>query len=227
MKKVSFKTTKNIFLKSITILLTIGFFTTSCSKKDNPVPVVVDTKLALPASLENNTLLTVPDATQNTSACGSGAEPGIAESTIVIDKEGIIGDGTKVSVELDLSDEYAGEVVVELITPSGATCGLIKRIGTTTNTNCGSNIDFVAGNKLTFNFGFNNVVLNNPIATGNYGQLAGTSTFPSTVQITSLNTFFSGKNIKGNWKLKVYDTSVGDLCKLNAWKLKFDTGALQ
>ncbi len=227
MKSLNIKNLKNNSLKPILLLLAIGLFTISCSKKDEPIPVVVDTKLALPASLENNTLLTVPDATQNTGQCGSGVNFGMAENTITIDKDGVISDASKVSLELDLSDVFAGEVVIELVSPSGNTCAVIKRIGTINTSSCGSDNDFVSGNKLTFNSAFTNTTIANPVATGNYAPLIGNNTFPMTIPAVPLNTFFNGKNIKGVWKIKAYDFGVGDILKVHSWKLKFEAGALQ
>ena len=57
MKKSNFK-----FILSI-VLFTIAF---SC-KKEEP-----DTRLVLPAILENNIPLPIPDATNNTGSCGGG-----------------------------------------------------------------------------------------------------------------------------------------------------------
>ena len=87
--------------------------------------------------------------------------------------------------------------------------------------------DFITGNKLTFNAAFA-TPLAGPYATGNYAPTQGVGiAFPSAVFLTPLTTFLTGKNIKGVWKLKVYDCGVGDQATLNAWKLKFDAGALQ
>lgn len=189
--------------------------------------IAADTKLSLPATLENTTALSVPDATNNTGDCGSAVNMGSAESTINITSGGYIADPTKVSIEVDLAHTYSGDVVLELIAPGGASCGLIKRIGATTDTSCGSSADFITGNKLTFNAAFA-TPLAGPYATGNYAPTQGTGiTFPTAVFLTPLTTFLNGKNIKGVWKLKVYDCGVGDQATLNSWKLKFDAGALQ
>jgi subtilisin-like proprotein convertase family protein len=219
------------FQTKIAILMLL-FLSISCNKDDDsaptPTPVPVDTRLVLPATLENNTVTDVPDAT-GSGECGNSVTPGTIESKIVIDKDGIISNPTKVSVELDLSHPFGGDLVVQLIAPSGESCALIKRIGTTTtsDTSCGNTTDFVAGNKLTFNATFTNTTFASPIITGNYAPLTGLSTFPSTVPLVSLTSFFTGKNIKGEWKIKMYDFGKADVGKLNSWKLKFEAGALQ
>jgi subtilisin-like proprotein convertase family protein len=223
------KTLKN----AISILVLI--IMTSCSK-DNPVeptsePVaIVDNRLVLPATLENNILFDIPDAINTTGYCGNRTTPGIVESKIVIDKDGEIGTASKISIELNLSHPNAGDLMAELIAPSGESCALIKRIGANSDTDCGTNKDFVLGNKLLFNSAVPiNVFLagSTTFPAGNYAPLIGTSTFPTNVPAISLNDFFTGKKIKGTWKIKMYDFGVDDVGKLIAWKIKFEAGALK
>lgn len=212
MKESNFKLILSI------VLFTIAF---SC-KKEEP-----DTRLVLPAILENNIPLPIPDATYNVSGCGSGVGPGSAENTIEITADGIIADPSKLSIEVDLSHAYGGDVVLELFTPSGESCGLIKRIGALENTSCGTKADFIAGNKLVFNSSFVNL-LTDPFASGNYAPTGSlTSDFPTNVNMIPLSTFLLGKNIKGTWKMKMYDFGSTDAGTLNSWKLKFSTGALE
>lgn len=226
----------NFVIKSITntiaILLIITIF--SCSKDNDNMPVepvtISDNKLKLPATLENTTVLNIPDAINNTGYCGNRTTPGFVVSTIVIDKDGVIGAASKVSIELDLSHSNGGDLLVELIAPSDESCALIKRIGAVADFDCGTNKDFILGNKLIFNSAFAiNIFLANATTfpAGNYSPMIGTSTFPVNVPAISLNDFFTGKNIKGTWKIKIYDFGVEDVGKLIAWKIKFEAGALQ
>jgi len=211
---------------ALLIILAISCSSDSSDNSDSPP----DTRLVLPAILENNTQLVVPDARFVANDCANGVAPGIAENTIGITADGIIADPSKVSIEVDLSSTWSGEVVLELFTPSGDSVGLIKRIGTVDDDDCGFNGVFTAGNKLTFNSA-NETRLASPYPTGNYKPSSGTSTFPTSVAMIPLATFLKDKNIKGAWKIKVYDygTLAANLSttKLNSWKLKFDTGALQ
>ena len=242
--KINVKTTIQEYQKTIfkTTIAIIALATTilSCSKSDDEptqAPPVTNTKLALPAVKENNTELAVPDGVTipggSGSTCGSGVNPGLLSNAIEIDKDGIIGNPSKVTIEIDLTASYVGEVIVEIFTPSGESCALIKRPGTVvggilTNNPCGAINDCVKGNKLSFNATFTDVALPSAVLqTGNYGQLVGENTFPVTVPVVPLNTFFMNKNIKGTWRLRVYDHNVGDRVTLNAWKIKFDVGALK
>ncbi len=226
-------------IKNTIAIIALATTILSCSKDDDapPAAVVADTKLTLPAVKENNTELAVPDGVTIPggfgSTCGSGVNPGLLSNAIEIDKDGIIGNPSKVTIELDLTASYIGEVIVEIFTPSGESCALIKRPGTVvggilTNNNCGAINDCVKGNKLSFNTTYTDVALPSAVLqTGNYGQLVGENTFPVTVPVVPLNTFFMNKNIKGTWRLRVYDHNVGDRVTLNAWKIKFDVGALK
>ncbi|MEZ0006091.1 subtilisin-like proprotein convertase family protein [Flavobacterium sp. 28YEA47A] len=208
------------------LMFLLALMLVNCSKDDNSEKPPEDTRLALPATLENNTPLPIPDATNLTGACGSNATPGSAENSIEITADGIIANPSKVSIEVDISHTFGSDVVLELFTPSGDSVGLIKRIGAANNTVCGTDADFIAGNKLVFNSA-NTTLLAAPFVSGNYAPTSGMGTFPTTVMMTPLATFLTGKNIKGVWRMKMYDCGVDDTGKLNSWKLKFDTGALQ
>ncbi len=224
------KTLKN------TIAIALLIFVVSCSKKDEPSPPAEESKLALPAALSNNTLFLIPDATSTkpTTYCGSDAQPGSVVSEIVIDKDGIIKDASKVTVEIDLEHKYGGEIIIELFAPNGASCGLLKRAFSFSDSHClvSKDLKFISGNKLSFNSLFTDnftlLLANNIVPTGNYKPTAADAgTYPAAVLMTPLNTFFTGKNIKGIWKIKAYDCSKYDAGKLNSWQIKFDTGALE
>lgn len=218
------------FLKSKIIitmaaLLLLSFSVNSCSKDDEPSEP--DTRLALPATAENLTSFPIPDATANTGNCGSAANLGSVVSAIEITADGIIADPSKVTIQLDIAHTWAGDVIAELICPNGESCGLIKRINSITDVSCSFGADFIAGNKLNFNSSFINTTLTSPVSTGDYAQLHGASTFPTSVPMPMLGNFLKDKNIKGTWKIKIYDSGVGDTGTLKEWKLKFETGALK
>lgn len=218
-------------MKILKIIFAIAILTISisCSKDDPAIkdePTVIDTKLKLPAIFQNNTLTNIPDCTVS----GNVKTPGLVESTIEIKSDGIIADPSKVVLELDLSHQWSGDIVVELIAPSGENCGIIKRIGTTSDTSISSSIDFVLGNKLKFNSLHSTFLLpqiGSGILAGNYAPSRGASSIPFSVPMTALNTFLMDKNIKGNWTIKIYDYENNDFGNLNSWKLYFEAGALQ
>lgn len=205
-----------------------------CSKDDDqPTAVYVNPNLlATPATLENNEPLIILDATTGNSGCGSGAIPHPVENSIVIDKEGKISDASKVTIEVNLAHTYCGDLVVELIAPDGSNCALIKRLGSSIDTSCGNDAKFVAGNIFRFNSTFDtpiNIIdlLNGNVDGGNVAPSSGTSTFPIAAPIISLESFLTGKDIKGTWKLRIADYGVGDTGSLIDWKLKFDPGSVQ
>ena len=227
-------------MKTLKIILAILTFISisSCSKNDEPtITPVVDTKLALPTILSNDTMFPIPDATgpnNGLASCGIDAQPGSVVSEIVIVKDGIIKDASKVTVEIDLEHLYISEIVIELIAPNGESCGLLKRAYAAGDNSCTNptKLKYKIGNKLSFNSlftgDFSLLVAPGNVPTGNYKPIGPSlGTYPVAILMTPLNTFFTTKNIKGIWKLKAYDCSKGDIGKLNSWKIKFDTGALE
>ena len=191
--------------------IALSILAISCSKKEDakpPPPSVAFEKA-------NTTVTAIPDY--------SGTTLGIVEVPITIDNEVIVADGSKIYIELDLTHTFVTDLAIELITPSGDSLGLIKRLNGAGN--------FLAGNKLVFNSSYTITIANNStsILGGNYKP-----TFNSNLAILPINlvekpmtTFFNGKSIKGIWKIKAYDCALRDIGSVNAWKIKFDTGALQ
>jgi subtilisin-like proprotein convertase family protein len=234
-KKINQWVSKN--LKTTLVILISSLFATSCSKSEDVVQDMKDTKLVLPVKLENNTTVNVPDATTifaGGGTCGSDVNPGLAVSSIVIDKEGVISDVSKVSIEVDISHQAIGQLVVELVNPLGESIGLMKRHDCQTDNQCGSSIAMLEGNKVNFNStattnNFSIFQFGGVLPTGNYLPIGpGTTQFPAYVPRISLDTFLLNKNIKGTWKLRVYDFGVGGgNSKLHAWAIKLAAGALQ
>ena len=199
---------------SLLIILVIS----SCSKSNTENP-----KIPSPSfEYAYNIVTAIPDA--------NAISVGVAETIINIDKDEIIADGSKITIELDLTHSYISDLAIELIAPSGESLGIIKRIATTTTTiNTGIGV-FVLGNKLDFNSTFtteiSSAVFNN-IPQGSYKATFGKNITPAEVVEKPFDDFFKNKRIKGIWKLRVYDCINMDTGALNAWKIKFDAGALQ
>lgn len=163
-------------------------------------------------------------------SCGSGATAGSVTTTINVPITGTITDPTKVTINLDLTHTWLGDVVAQLGTPSGTSCALIKRMGATSDISCGDSSDFAAGNILSFNAA-NTTTINvaTPGATqsipgGSYAPTGGTSSYPNTIPLCSLSTFLNGIAVNGNWTMTLYDNGEEDTGALNAWELVFTTG---
>lgn len=216
-----------IFLKITVVLLTI----LSCSKNEEALPVLND-KLQLPASFGNNTEMIIPDAVYVSGNCGNQTTSGTVENSINIDKSGIITNVNKVTVELDLSHNFAGDLAIQLIAPSGKTFGLIKRLGSTDDSGCGVGSRFIGGNSIVISSDYSLPAIyapsNTTIPPGNYHATEGSTSYPN---MLILGTYSSLKdeNIKGVWKLKAQDFGVGANTRgsVVSWKLKFEVGALQ
>ena len=209
---------KTDFLR-ILLVFASGVATLACSKKDDsPVPVP-----PTPPQTEwsNTTLTVIPDEASGIN--GSVFVP------INVTREGIIGNGSKVSVEIDLEHTYALDVAVQLIAPSGETVGLIKRI---VNSSGAGRDNFKAGNKLVFKSTFTTLIPITGITTtdipgGNYKPTFGTILNPTDVSESPMDAYFLNKNIKGVWKLQFYDCESGDVGSVVAWKITFEDGSLQ
>ncbi|MES2748735.1 MAG: proprotein convertase P-domain-containing protein [Bacteroidota bacterium] len=164
--------------------------------------------------------------------CGSNSlTPGNTSSTITVPITGTITDPTSLTINLDLTHTWIGDLVVDVETPANTKCVLLKRMGATgatPDTDCGDNSNFAAGNVLSFkssnttliDFAAGTTAYNIP--TGNYAPtgLAPTA-YPNTYTLCDLTTFFNGVAIMGDWKLNVRDSGGGDTGNINSWSLVF------
>jgi len=204
-----------------TLMICLAFAMTACSSDDSePIPVKVP---SAKIEVENLTAKTIPDAVSPTN-------PGEMTSAVTVESEGIITDASKISIKLDLQHTFAGDIVIQIFAPSGQSCTLMKRVG---STNAGSSRDLLSGNPLTFNT-LATVTINEEaigsaavnIPAGMYLPGNGFNVTPDVVVMSDLSAFLTGKSIKGQWIVKVNDYNPVDSGKLNNWKLVFDTGAL-
>lgn len=163
-------------------------------------------------------------------SCGSGATAGSVTTTLNVPLTTTITDPTKVTINLDLTHTWLGDVVAQLGKPDGTSCALIKRMGATTDTSCGDSSDFAAGNILSFNAA-NTTTINvatpgasQSIPGGSYAPTGGTSTYPSTIPLCNLSTFLNGAAVNGNWSMTFYDNGQDDTGTANGWQLIFSAG---
>ncbi len=166
--------------------------------------------------------------------CGSNsATPGLTTSTIVVPLTGNLANPASLSINLDLTHTWIGDLTVEIETPTATKCALLKRIGATgatPDTDCGDNSNFAIGNILSFNstnvtpidFAAGTTAYNIP--GGSYAPTGADPTvYPNTASLCDLTTFLNGQPISGTWTLHVRDSGGGDTGTINGWSLVFTT----
>lgn len=179
---------------------------------------------------QNNTATGLAVAESRSSGCGMGVQPGVQMSDINVPISGIIGDPSKVTIEMGLSASWAGDVQIDLISPTGEAITLIRRLAASSNTACGNSGDFIPGNLLSFNSANTNPInltgINGtiPIPAGFYAPSYGIAKYPAYIP-GNLTTFFTGLSISGNWRLMLYDFGDGEPSIINNWKISFAPGA--
>ncbi len=216
-------------MKILKTIIAIAILSISCSKEEDvpviiPEPQVEDTTLKLPATFTNNIRTALFDGNNNS------PELGITESQITLDKDGIIKRSSLISIQIDLSHDNANDISVVLVAPDGASCTLIKRID-------GATVLFVTGNILDFNSQYPNAIPTDAsippnqaqfVSAGKYKPTFGSNPSPMQVAILpTMSNFFYNKNIKGIWKLKIYDSNSSFIGTLNSWSIKIVNGAFE
>lgn len=179
---------------------------------------------------QNTTPTTAVDGTQRAGTCGGSTQPGVNMSSITIPITGTIVDPSKITVNLDISAGWLGDVAAELITPSGEAITLIRRLGAASFSSCGDSSSFVAGNILGFNSANTNAIdhlavgVDVAIPAGNYAPSYGPAKFPQH-HPGVMSTFLTGKSLNGEWRLLIYDYGFSDPTTLNSWQIVIASGA--
>ena len=143
-----------------------------------------------------------------------------------------ISDPSKVTVNLDLTHTWSGDVTVGLVVPGGPVTGaiaLLKRIGSTTPTGVGSSANFGAGNVLSFNSAATGTIVppvgtNLLIPTGIYLPTVSATLNPTAYTVADLSATFTNLAVNGTWSLVFLDSAAGDTGTLNNWQIVFDAG---
>lgn len=180
---------------------------------------------------QNTTATTPVDGITREGSCGGLTQPGVNMSKITIPNTitGNITDPSKFTVNLGISAAWLGDVAVELITPSGEAITLIRRIGAVNLNSCGDSSSFIAGNILGFNSANTSPIdaaavgVGLPIPAGNYAPSYSTAKFPNH-HPGVMSTFLTGKQIRGDWRLIIYDYGSGDPTTLNSWQIVLGAG---
>ena len=179
---------------------------------------------------QNTTATTEVDGVQRLGTCGGQTQPGVNMSTIVVPITGTIADPSKITINLDITAGWLGDVAAELITPSGEAITLIRRIGATAISSCGDSSEFVAGNILGFNSANTSPIdhlavgVGVAIPAGNYAPSYGPAKFPNH-HPGVMSTFLTGKVLNGTWTLVIYDYGYTDPTTLNSWQIVIGAGA--
>ena len=181
-------------------------------------------------TFQNTTASTVVDGVQRAGQCGFGVQPGVEMSNITVSTVGTIIDPSKITINLSIDAGWLGDVVVDLVSPQGEAVTLIRRINAISNTACGDSSNFAAANILSFNSS-NTAQIDHSAGTsaydipsGNYLPSFGTAKYPIHAP-TNLATFFTGRQLNGEWRLVVYDYGVGEPTTLQSWQMIVGTGA--
>lgn len=114
------------------------------------------------------------------------------ESTITIDAPSLIND---LIVEVDITHTYTGDLLLELVSPSGEVVKLADRRG-------GGGRDFT-----------NTRFDDSATVTISGGAAPFTGTYRPDSPLSALN----GQALNGNWRLRVSDLALGDVGTLNNW----------
>lgn len=147
-----------------------------------------------------------------------------------------ISNPAKVTIKLDLTHSWAGDVTIALVPPGGTETGaiaLLKRMNNTIPTATGCNANFLAGNIIAFNsaatvklIGLTGWNTNTNIPAGVYlPSSENINTIPTGYSEADLSTLFSNLAVNGDWKLKLFDSVNNDTGSLNNWQVVFDEGA--
>ncbi len=174
-------------------------------------------------TFSNTTLTPIPD---NSTTGVSSIIPVSLVKTII--------DPSKVTIKLDLTHTWAGDLTIALVPPGGSETGaiaLLKRMNNATGTTTGSSANFIAGNVISFNsnataklIGLSGWTTSTNIPAGTYLPSAGVIAAPTDYAEANLSTLFTNLSISGDWKLKLFDAAASDTGSLNNWQIVFDEG---
>lgn len=180
---------------------------------------------------QNTTATATVDGINRLGDCGANVQPGVHMSEINVPLTGSIVDPSKITFNLSLNATWLGDIVADIITPSGEAITLIRRIGTTVNINtCGDSSNFISTNPLSFNSANTKLIdaasltdaQNVPV--GNYAPTAGSAAYPAH-NLVNMATFLTGKQIKGDWRLIIYDYGEGGPSNIASWQIIIGAGA--
>lgn len=152
--------------------------------------------------------------------CGTDATPGV--SSISVPLTATIVTPSAVTINVNLTHAFVGDLRVELVAPDASVCILMNHIGATVCEGTGSTAS--GANTLSFNSSFATPVPTgiSPVPSGNYAP-TGSTAFPA---VGNLATFLSGKSVNGTWSLRAIDNYAPFVGTIDAWNIDFGASAL-
>lgn len=205
-------------MKKSVLLLLFSIVVIGCRDDDNAVSVSPSVEVV------HDTPLPIPDGVNNI--------PVPVETALEVTAQGQITHPEKFHLVLELNHTWAGDLILQLVAPGGDAVTILKRPGAEVANSFGSPANFSQGNFLSFNSGAESTVQTAGLATdaviptGTYLPSGNNASTPTTVQMSDLGDFLSGRSVHGNWKLRLSDNGGGDAGSLVSWKISLDEGAL-
>lgn len=159
----------------------------------------------------------IPDGT---GTCGAEGTPGV--SSISVPLTGTIGTPSDVTINLNLTHAFVGDIRVELVAPDASVCILMNHIGATACV--GAGITATNANTLSFNSTFTTPVPTtiDPVPGGSYAPTASAA-FPA---VGNLSTFLTGKSVNGTWSMRAVDNFGSLTGTISSWNISFGASAL-
>jgi subtilisin-like proprotein convertase family protein len=216
------KNSKNIVsnnnLKILSLYLGMAIIS-SCSKSDDAPATQVQVKPRSESFQESGVTLPINDA--------------ITENSVTLPKETYkeitfnesdnpkVVDYKKIRLDLNVKHTYQRDLSFTLISPDGTPSLFVYRMG--------GNANYIETNQLRFSGQFTTSMpdTNIDMPAGDYkeSQPAGGAFGGS--NLGPIFSSFQGKSVNGIWKLKITDSSSGDVGSLERVRLTFESGSIK
>lgn len=152
----------------------------------------------------------IPDATGGSSLCAANNVGGSVSDDIDVTLGGIV---TNVTVNLNITHTFIGDLIVTLTSPSGTTVRIIDKIGVAGNSNCGCSSDDIVATLSDAG--------GTPIE-GSCGSQGGGGTFSPANALSA----FNGESASGIWTLTVIDDDVVSTGTLDSWSITISVASV-
>lgn len=152
--------------------------------------------------------------------CGTDGTPAV--SSISVPLSGTIGTPSDVTINVNMTHAYMGDLRVELVAPDASSCILMNHVGATV---CeGSSSTLTSANTLSFNATYLTPIpsATSPVPSGNYAPTSSAA-FPA---VGNLTTFLTGKSVSGTWSLRAIDNYGTFVGTIDSWNMVFGATAL-